>query len=245
MDVFSVFDSLTVTSAGLGGAQGQVLNNDFSSPRFGTLAPGLSNLTSTTGISTPNGYAPPTAWRAAPNPAGLMPLPAAGMTGTLVSTGLMPRPDVARPFAGPVAQPVVRHQPGLEQSAINQRTDRENETVRVQNRLQSGLAVDSALEELASAGRTEDGRLRTEQRPIPDFFRPFSAVLRPFLERGGDLPVASEFSTGGISVARSGLPREPASWSSRLAVILLAAGSCGRVGARARQAGVVQRRSPR
>ena len=39
MDVFSVFDALTVTSNGLGDAQGQVLSTDLSSPMNVTLAP--------------------------------------------------------------------------------------------------------------------------------------------------------------------------------------------------------------
>jgi len=121
-NVLNVFDSLTVTSNGLSDAQGQVLRTDLSSPRYEYQAPGVSNATSTAGFVSPNGYALAPNSGATPSPAGLMPLPATGMTGILVSTGLTPRPNVARQFAGPMVQPLIEDQPDSDHSAVDRGT---------------------------------------------------------------------------------------------------------------------------
>ena len=153
--MFSVFDSLTVTSNGLGDAQGQVLSTDLSSPMNATLAPAGAGRTATSPlIAAGITFGPATNL----SPAGLMPLAPAGVTITPVSTGLMSQQP-----AWSTAQPVVNAPTSSEHSVVLQRTDHGNVPVPFVTRPRTGLVPDSVLDELASdavlRARVEGGRV--------------------------------------------------------------------------------------
>ncbi|MFI5459371.1 MAG: choice-of-anchor Q domain-containing protein [Isosphaerales bacterium] len=229
MDVFSVFNSLTVAINGLGGAQDQVSITGLSSPLNQTPPPAGAGRTAaspliTAGIS----FGPASNL----SPAGLTPLPPAGFTITPSSTGLMsPQP------AWVTAQPMANTPTRSEHDVFLQRTDHDNEPGPFVTRHRSGLVLDSVLNELASdrVGRMGAGGRRTEERPIPDFFRAVSSAHRPSGERGvpgtiGALAVDwggvadPEIRTGPMS--RQDPPRQSGAREASLTDILLAAGFC-------------------
>ena len=142
MDVFSVFDFLRVTSNGLGDAQGQVLSAGLGSPRYQALAPGVSNVTSTSALVPPGAYAPGPNWAAASSPAGLMPLPAAG----LVAQYSSPLAKVRTAGVGQ-ARSVTGAYDAL---SFDSGTDGQSLSLADHARLGIGLAIDSVLDELAS-----------------------------------------------------------------------------------------------
>jgi hypothetical protein len=228
MDVFSVFDSLIVTSNGLGDAQGQIPTPDLNLPRYQTLAPGLSTVTSVTGFVSPGSYLPAPNLGTSPSPAGLIPLPTAGTTGTPFSYGLTPGPGMAGPFVGFMARPALEGKPM--HSAIDPRTDRESEPIPYQSGRRNDLATDSVLEELASGLARVRGWKVAESFDLPVL--PGSDVREAFKSvdpkpTGADLPLAAEIPTPEIPERQSDSPPEPRSLSTRLAVVVVAGGFSG------------------
>jgi len=228
MDVFSVFDSLTVASNGLGGAQAQVFTTDLSSPRYETLAPGVSNVTSTTGFVAPNGFAPASNWGATPSPAGLMPLPLAAVAssgqGSVVSSQGSNEPPI-RPFGPPSPTR------GEAESRISIASTRNEEAIADPIRLRTDLATDSVLDELAHDLIRVRGWKAAETFGMP--VRPWDGVITdapmavdPVPAGAGSQPVL-EISTGKMPMPPSDSFRQPSGFAARLAVILLAAGSVG------------------
>ena len=241
MDVFSVFDSLTVRSGGLGDAQGQVLGADLSSPMNETLMPAGAGRNpgspqNAAGIT----FGPATNL----SPVSLMPLAPAGLGLTPVSTGLMPQQS-----AWSTAQAVVNSPRTSPNSVVLQRIDHGIVSAPSLTRPRAGLVRNSVLDDLVS------NAVLARRWEAPDAFGGQIArwdglitglpmAVDP-VPAGTGFPVASMDSAGGKSAALSEPLRESTSWCARLAVILLAAGSCGRVRLRPRQPGFFRRRSPR
>ncbi len=217
MDVFSVFDSLTLRSSGLGGAAGQVQSTGVGSPLFQTQALAVSRMTSTMGFVAPNGYGPALSWGSTASPASAMTLPAAAWIAPSFPTLAQARPG------GVVAGGSVARSSGI--LCSDQGTSRETEDIANPTGALRGLAVDVVLEELSgSEGRSaEDGKRRKDRSPID------SAVFSsPY-----DLEGSGEFSavlSARPSVVVASPPRRPSGFAARLAVILLAAGSAGHAG---------------
>jgi hypothetical protein len=112
MDVFSVFDSLTVASNGVGDAQGQVLSTDLSAPMNGALASAGAARTTTSpliGAGITFGQATNL------SPAGLTPLAPAAVALAPVAAGLMSHQP-----AWSTAQPAVNAATGSEHSVVLQ-----------------------------------------------------------------------------------------------------------------------------
>jgi len=168
IDVFSVFDSLTVTSNGLGDAQGQVLSTALSSPINETLAPaGAGRNPASPLIAAGITFGPASNL----SPAGLTPLPPAAVTIAPASTGLMSLQP-----AWSTAQPVANTPTRSEHSVFLQRTDHDNAPVPFLTRPRTGFVTDSVLNELASdrVGRTEDGGRRKDRSSISSVLSPQS-----------------------------------------------------------------------
>jgi len=142
MDVFSVFDSWTVASNGLGYAQGQVPSAELSSPVFETQAPVVTGRTATNPLITA-GF--PFGPASNLSPIALMPLPLSGVTIAPASPGLMSRQP-----AWSMAQPAVDTSTRSEHIVLLQPTDHDNEPVAFVTRLRSGLVPNPVLDELAS-----------------------------------------------------------------------------------------------
>jgi len=222
IDVFSVFDSLTVASNGLGDAQGQVSSTDLSSPMNQMLVPAAAGrFTASPLIAAGFVFGPVSNL----SPAGLMPLPVARVTIAPASPVLMARQPASSP-----AQPVVNTPTISEHFFLPQPTDHDSESVPFLTRLRSGRVPDSVLDELASerVGRTEDGGRvgraegggeRAEETGDRDFLRPpFSALRPPGVVAGPAL------LTG--PMPQQDPPRQSAEPKAFLTDILLAAGFC-------------------
>ncbi len=166
MDVFSVFDSLMVTSNAISDAQGQGPELDLNSTIYPTIATGGTGRAPAGPV-----IATGIIFGGASNlsPAGLMPLPLAGAAIAPASPGLMSRQP-----AWSTAQAVVNSPTIPEHFVFLKRTDHDNEHVPFLTKNRTGLVVDSVLGELASdrVGRTEDGGQTTKERPIRNFFGP-------------------------------------------------------------------------
>ena len=217
MDVFSVFDFLRVTSNGLGDAQGQVLSAGLGSPRYQALAPGVSNVTSTSALVPPGAYAPGPNWAAASSPAGLMPLPAAG----LVAQYSSPLAKVRTAGVGQ-ARSVTGAYDAL---SFDSGTDGQSLSLADHARLGIGLAIDSVLDELAS-----DSDVRHA-----------GCAVRRVPEMTGGVAIAWDTDADpGLPdgpMARQGPSRQPSGFAARLAVILLAAGFVGQRASRSSKRG--------
>jgi hypothetical protein len=98
--------------------------------------------------------------------------------------------------------------------------------------------MDAALDDLAGVGRTANGGERPAKRSIPDYL-PAPAVSLwadgarrtpiPFdlAPRGTNFPLVAENLTDEATVPLFDFARNSGEFTARLAVILLAAGSCG------------------
>ena len=214
MDVFSAFDFLTVTSDGLGDAPGQVPNTGLSSPRYQPLAPGMSNVTSTTTLASPRAYAPGPNWAATSSPTGLMPLPAAGLVARYSS-------PLAKARSAGVGQARSVTE-AFDALSLAPRTDRESQSDPYQVRDRIGLATDSVLDELASdAGMRGAG--------VGVWGVPGTSGGSAVSWDGADDPALPAGP-----MVRQGPPRQSSEFAARLAVILLAAGSIGHGASRLR-----------
>ena len=214
IDVFSVFDSLTVTGNGFGDAQGQVLSTDLASPMNGAMATaGAGRIVASPVVATGFTSGPASSL----SPAGLTPLPPAGVGMTPVATSF-----ISQQPAWSTVQPVVIAPTNSERFVVLQRADLDIVAVPSATKPPTGLVLERVLEELAfepGLGRSLSLRHKTadsvldelvsyevlrqgrreaetiggpdltlEQRPIPDFFRPLSSVLRPCGERQSAAP---------------------------------------------------------
>ncbi|MFI5455600.1 MAG: hypothetical protein ACHRXM_09125 [Isosphaerales bacterium] len=222
--VLSVFDFLTVTGNGFGYAQGQVLSAGLSSPVSET--PSLS-AAGRDPAGQPIGaevtFGPATSL----SPAGPKVTSATiGLTITPVSTGLM-----SQPRAWSTAQPVLNAPARSERVVVLERADREHVADLAIMKPRPAPVTDSVLNELASDAVLVRTWNAAETTGVPD--HPWDGVVMEVLPRGVDvatrgtgLEAVSEIPTGRMHVPPTDSTREPASWSSRLAIILLAAGPC-------------------
>ncbi len=235
MDVFSVFDSWTVPDNGLGEAQGQVITTGLSTPNNESLAPAVASRNTASPLVAVEFAFNPTA---SPIPAGVTPLP-------LAPTGF-----TSWHQASSTATTVLESPTTSEPVVVLQRSDDGDSPIPFLTKPRTGVVLDSVLTELASEARlgrslalpdirgTADGKRRTEERPIPEYFRPFSAALRPVAEpgvaipivmapRGADLELTSEIPTAETTVPQPDPAGQSRRFAARLAAILLAAGSRG------------------
>jgi len=220
MDVFSVFDSLTVASNGSGGGQGQVSGTDLSSPLFEMQAPAVTGRASASPLIAAGFSVGP---ESNLGPAGLMPLPQAGAP---VSTGFMSQQP-----AWSTAQAVVKVPTRSEHSAVLRRTQLDTSPAPFSTRLRASLVPDSVLDELASDPVLVRSQPAAETFGIPVL--PWNGVVTgapmavdPVPHGAGSQP-APEISTGTMRMPQSDSSRQPSGFAARLAVILLAAGPFG------------------
>jgi hypothetical protein len=161
------------------------------------------------------------------SPAGLMASSPVGLTITPVSTGLM-----SQPRTWSTAQPVMNAPARSERFAVLERPDRGNVAVLSLTRPRPALVTDSVLNELASDVVLVRAGRAAEATSAPD--HPWNGVVTDMLPTGVDVTMRGsgqeavpEIPKGRIHVPPTdSTPREPASWSARLAIILLAAGPC-------------------
>ena len=215
IDVFSVFDSLTVTSGGLSDGLGQVFSAGFGSPLNDTLvSAGVGRSPGNSLIAAGFTFGPATNL----SPDGPTPLPPA-------STDFTSRQPVAS-----TAQPVVNAPASSAHSVVIQRLDHDNAPVPFLAKPRTGLVPDSVLDELASDAvlvrgwsAAETGRVR-----VLTWDRVTNAPMAvEVATRGTDFQQASEIRTGEMILPHSDSARQSRAFAARLAVILLAAGSCG------------------
>ena len=143
INVFSVFDALTLSGNELDYATDQVLSTGLGLPVNETLAPGGASRTATSIVSA----AGLTTFNPAPNlsPGGLMHLPLAGLTVTSVATNFMSgQPGWS------TAQPMVNGPTTSDHFVALQRTDHDNVPVPSLTRFQTGLVPDSVLDDMAT-----------------------------------------------------------------------------------------------
>ena len=149
IDVFSVFDSFVVTENEPGSVQqhGPGIDIDV---RYEPPAPGVAGQAAAIGFTSQTGHAffgP--GWATNPGPAGLMPRPTAGVTGTRLSPGVMfrqPAWSASRPGANPGSRSVSQPSVGL------RGIGRVEDSIRLPARPRAGLAfdLDPVLDELAA-----------------------------------------------------------------------------------------------
>ena len=212
VDVFSVFDALTLTGGGLGDAQGQVATSNLSSTLYESLATGGAGRT------------------------GTRPVIAAGSTtlgpaSSLSPAGLSPSPPTAVTSSGqwsvvsgqwPAARGQSNSQVGPELSLVVQGTDHSG--ARGAGRAVCGL-LDAVLDELASAAVVVRASKESDMFVVPVL--PWDGVVTEapaavdVAPRGTGSQPVSEGRTGRMPVPQS------ASTTARLAVILLTAGFAG------------------
>jgi len=220
MDVFSVFDALTLAGGGPGDAQGQVATSNFSSTQYESLATGVPGRTGT-GPPIAAGF---TALGPASSlsPAGLMPLPAGGLVAPLFPT-LSPPSKGGVPEAGGWGSGGVVPAQSVTTSPLalssDQGTNRQIVPIPDQTRLRSGQVPDSVLDELAGVGRTENAGERAEATGDRSFLRPPPSALRPS-------GVVADPAVSAGPMSRQDPPRQSATPKARLVDILLAAGFC-------------------
>jgi hypothetical protein len=212
--VFSVFDSLTVASNGLANAQVQVQSTDLGSLRYERLASVVADQTT----NSPLIAASITSSRS-PNlrPAGLVPLPPAGVRITLASIGFMSRHPAA-----PAAKRAVNDSTPYEEVVVVHRTGHDNGSVAFATKLRISVVPDSVLDEPAF-----DDELRAARRG-----------LRVVPETIGDSALASA-AFADLVIAPGPMLRQSAAPHARLTDIVLAAGFCsfgaGTLAARSRK----------
>ena len=225
IDVFSVFDALTVTGNGFGDAQGQgatfALSNATTAPEFVGRMPVSPQTTVGLTVGAVSTSAP----------LGVMPLPLAGTVFTPISTGLMsPRP------ASSATQAIVKGPAISEPVVAIQRASAGVGVALNSTRLRGNLVRDSVLNELVS-----DAVILQSHQGAQTFEAPAFPRITANNDRDGGDPTA--YAVGSRSVQPSDTS------NARLAMILLAAGfSCHRPSrstpARGRRSGFKARRQP-
>ena len=208
MDVFSVFDSLTVTSNGLGDAQGQVPSTGLSSPRYQPLAPGVSNVTSTSALVATRSIRP---WSQLGS--NLQPSRPDAIAGRRFGCAVFFSPCKGADSGG---WPGTIGHRGLRCSFVRPREQigRASPTpYQVRDRI--GLATDSVLDELAS----DAGDAACGGRGVGCARNDWRLAVAWDGDADPGLPAGP--------MVRQGPPRQSSGFAARLAVILLAAGSIG------------------
>ena len=222
MDVFSVFDSLTVTGNGLGDARGQVFSADLSAPisetpvQIGSGRNPVSPLVSAEIISGPaTNFSPVDA----------MPLPPAGVTMAPVSAGFMIRQTGWSPVRN-----VVNAWANAEHSFELKRADHDNVPASYATRHRIGFVADSVLNALAidavrlygRKAAATDGLVVLPSDGVSDAPMTFDV---PSSDKGWKL--VPKIPADSTALPRSDPDRRPYEFAPRLAMILLAAGSYG------------------
>ena len=156
IDVFGVFDSLTVASYGLGGAQSQLPSTDISSPRYETPAPAVAGQASASSLIAV-GFASGTSMNL--SAAGLMPLPPARATVAAASSGVMSRLCTLSVLGRAAGSDAERPSPAPPRRAW-ERGSREH--VRFSINQRNVNVTDFVLDELVS-----DPTERSGDRPVP------------------------------------------------------------------------------
>ncbi len=239
MDVFSVFDSLTVASNGLDDTQGQVLSTGLSSLMKATLATGGEGR-SPAGIT----------FGSATNlsPAGAMPLAPTGASITPFATGL----TLGQP-GWSTAQPILNAPTSSEHSVVLPRTDHGGVPAPLSRGHRAGVVPDSVLDELISdtvlvRGWTAVGSIGGQV--LPRYAVTGEPDALDVAQHGTRVQPVSEVRTGRMPLLETKPHRQPASSKACLTDILLAAGFCsfgaGTLAARSRRARSLQlpRRTP-
>jgi hypothetical protein len=192
MDVFSVFDSLTVASNGLDDTQGQVLSTGLSSLMKATLATGGEGR-SPAGIT----------FGSATNlsPAGAMPLAPTGASITPFATGL----TLGQP-GWSTAQPILNAPTSSEHSVVLPRTDHGGVPAPLSRGHRAGVVPDSVLDDLTSDAVLLRGRKVATSfgAPVLPVFHVSGAPMAFNAARGAKgFERTSEVLTGRMSVPRT------------------------------------------
>jgi MBG domain (YGX type)/Bacterial Ig-like domain (group 3) len=224
MDVFSVFDALTLAGGGVGAAQGQVATSNLSSTLYESPAAGGAGRTGASPIIA----AGSTTLGPASNlsPAVLTPLPSATVALTPIATGFMPQQP-----AWSTVQAVVKVPTSSEHIVVLQRTDHSNVSAPGLTRLRANHVPESILNELASDTVLVRSQQTAETFGMPVL--PWDGVITDapmavdVAPRGAGSRPVSEIPADKMPMPQSDSSRQASGFAARLAVILLAAGPCG------------------
>ncbi len=218
MDVFSVFDFVTVTSSGVGDTQGQVLSTDPSSPM--NAAPADAGRIATSPMIAAGATFVPTTNL---SPVGLMPLAPAGVIGTPVSSALM-----SQQSAWSTAQAVFSGQTTSEHFAVLQRIDPNNEPVSFVTRHRASQALESVLDDLtadsALVRRWEAAEFLARQALPRDGV--ITGALTAVESVPPGTPLQPELEIPRMPVSQTDAGRQPVAPRASLTDMLLAAGFC-------------------
>ena len=215
INVFSVFDIMTIASDGLGSARPPGNTTDPSAMMNMTTAPAAANQAPTTSFLAQNGHGLGIGTQTNPSPIAAMSLSTGGVTVVPIRTCLGSR-QPARPNAVPVVLTSTSSDPG--HSTRFQRMDHDSVLSLIPARFRAGRSTDSVLDDLAvsavlSRGTSSHGTTGTlAARVLPEI---------PDTQAG---PGETRSDDPGVNPVRS---EQPAGFTARLAAILLALGYGG------------------
>jgi hypothetical protein len=232
IDVFSVFDSLTITSGGLGDDLGQAQSTGLSTPGDELLAAkGIGRPAETTTLVAGIGFGPATL----SNPTALIRLPSA----TVAVTSYASSPRSQQP-GWPKALPSVGAPIASEYSVALRPAEFDNVTIPVRDRLSA-----SQMSDLALAGLVSEGPVMSDWKVLAR--SSVQVVPGDGTSAGANLAV-DEVSPGTHVQPASAIARRYPGPEARLLDILLAAGFCsfgaGTLAARSRQVRSLQTTNP-
>ena len=239
MDVFSVFDSLTVTSNGLADAQSPFSSTDLGLPVQMMLAPtGPGRIATSSLIAVAITVGPATNL----SPTGAMPLPPTGVTIIPIATGF-----ISEQLAWSTARPVVNAPATSAHSVVLERTVHDSLDPLFTG-FRSSLVPDPVLDELATdvvrvRGWRPAGTGSVPVLPWDGVATGAPMVVDP-VPPGTPLQPVSAIPAGMMPAPLSDGPRLSAAPNASLADILLAAGFCS-FGARTLAAGRRRTARPR
>ena len=216
IDVFSVFDALTFSANGFGDALGQVSSTDQSNASLVAGAAGRMSA------SPPSSSALTLGPVSNIGPVVTVPLPTAGSTVTSVAAEFMS----SQP-SWSIAQPMVNGLATFDHFVEFQRSDHDHVHVPLSTRFQAGPVADSVLDERAAESVLVRSRQAADAFGVPVL--PWEGVITDMpmtvdpVPRGTGFQPVSEVPTSEILAPQYASSR----FTTRLAVILLAAGPCG------------------
>ncbi len=222
--VFSVFDSFTVASNGLGIDQGVGHNTDPSSALYVTPAAGTAEPQAAAGFHLGVAAGPLSQSGGALTPGlgtngaigGLMPLTVVSGQSSVVSGQWSVVSGQSSMVSGQLSAW------STARAEVNSPAGSDHSVVRPGTGPGAWGVLDSVLDELASdrVGRPADGGLATAERTIAGFFSPLSSALRPSLAEVTGSPLPAD------TTSRQDRARKTAGARTWLTDILLAAGFC-------------------